>query len=131
MVRAGKRLELVKLEVLVPELRRERDDWRSHVVVSKRTGEIVAGPTELVPEGLEELPQWITSTSTRLSMAMEREDLTLVAELSAQLATGGTKLASARRRCNPGSAIAVVNEPAVQIWSARREDRRGVQPTQQ
>ena len=38
-------------------------------------------------------------------MAMEREDVALVAELSAQLAAGGTKLASAKRRCNLGSAI--------------------------
>ena len=42
----------------------------------------MADPTILIPEALEELPQW-------MSMAMEREDLALVAELSAQLAAGG------------------------------------------
>ena len=42
---------------------------------SKRAGEVVADPTVLVPEALEELPQWITSTFARMSMAMEREDL--------------------------------------------------------
>ena len=65
-------------------------------------------PSELVPEALEELPQCITSTCARMSMAVEREDLALVVELSAQLATGGMKLASAKRRCNPGSAVVVM-----------------------
>ena len=78
-----------QLEAMVSELRRERDDLRSHSATSKRAGEVVADPTILIPEALEELPQWITSTSARMSMAMEREDLALVAELSAQLAAGG------------------------------------------
>ena len=41
-------------------------------------------------------------------MAMEREDLALVAKSSAQSAIGGMKLASAKRRCNPGSALVVM-----------------------
>ena len=94
-----------QLEAMVSELRRERDDLGSHSSASKRAGEVASDPTVLVPEAFEELPQWITSTSARMSMAMEREDLALVAELSAQLAAGGMKLSSAKRRCNPGSAI--------------------------
>ena len=78
-----------QLEAMVSELRRERDDLRSHDATSKRAGEVVADATILIPEALEELSQWITSTSARMSMAMEREDLALVAELSAQLAAGG------------------------------------------
>ena len=97
-----------QLEALVAELRKERDDLRSHSAAPKRAGEVPLDPSELVPEALEELPQWITSTSARMSMAMEREDLALIAELSAQLATGGMKLASAKRRCNPGSALVVM-----------------------
>ena len=93
-----------QLEAMVSELRRERSDLRSHSATSKRAGEVVADATVLVPEALEELPQWITSTSARMS-AMEREDLALVAKLSAESAAGGMKLASAKRRCNPGSAI--------------------------
>ena len=96
------------LEALVAELRKERDDLRSHSAASKRGGEVPLEPSELVPEALEELPQWITSTSARMSMAVEREDLALVAELCAQLATGGMNLASAKRRCNPGSALVVM-----------------------
>ena len=96
-----------QFEAMVAELRRERGDLRTNVAVSKRAGEVAADPTKLVLEVLEELPQWITSTSATMPMAMEREDLALVAELSAQLAAGGMKLASAKRRCNPGSAIAV------------------------
>ena len=38
-------------------------------------------------------------------MAIKREDLALVAEFSAQLVAGGTKLDSANKRCNLGSAI--------------------------
>ena len=90
-----------QLEAMVAELR--RDDLRSHSAASKRAGEVAADPTVLVPEAHEELLQWITSTSARMLMAMEREDSALVAELSAQLAAGMMKLASAKRRCNPGS----------------------------
>ena len=95
-----------QLEAMVAKLRKQRDDLLSNSAASKRVGETPLDPSELVPETLEELPQWITSTTARMSMAMEREDLALVAELSAQLVTGGMKLASGKRRC--GSALAVV-----------------------
>ena len=78
-----------QLEAMVSEFRREREYLRSHSGTSKRAGEVVVDPTTLIPEALEELPQWITSTFLRMSMAMEREDLALVADLSAQLAAGG------------------------------------------
>ena len=92
------------LEALVAELRRERDDLRSNGASSKRAGEVGPDRSDVVPEALEELPRWITSTSARTAMAAEREDVALVAELSAQLAAGGSKLASAKRRCSQQSA---------------------------
>ena len=48
-----------QLEAMVSELCRERDDLRSHSATSKRAGEVVADPTILIPEALEDLLQWI------------------------------------------------------------------------
>ena len=93
------------LEALVAELRRERDDLQSNGAASKRAGEVGPDRSDVVPKALEELPRWITSTSARMAMAAAREDVALVAELSAQLAAGGSKLASAKRRCSQQSAI--------------------------
>ena len=53
------------LEVLVAELRRERDDLRSNGGASKRAGEVGPDRSDVVPEALEELPRWITSTSAQ------------------------------------------------------------------
>ena len=75
-----------QFDAMVAELRKERDDFRSHSAASKRAGEVAVDLSGLVSEALEELPQWITSTSTRMSMAMEREDLAFVAKLFPQLA---------------------------------------------
>ena len=96
------------LEAMVAELRRERDDLRAAGAVPKRGSVPTVEPKDPIPDSLDELPQWITSTSARLSLAVQREDVVLVAELSSQIAAGGLKLASAKRRCNMGSAIAVV-----------------------
>ena len=95
------------LEALVAELRRERDDLRSNGAASKRAGEVGPDRSDVVHEVLEELPRWITSTCARVAMAAEREDVALIAELSVQLAAGGSKLASAKRRCSQQSAIVV------------------------
>ena len=89
------------LEALVAELRRERDDLRSKGAASKRAGEVGPDRSDVVPEGLEELPRWITSISARMAMAAEREHVALVAELSAQLAAGGSKLASCKEEMQP------------------------------
>ena len=47
------------------QFRRARGDLRSHSASSKRAGEVAADPTISIPEALEELPQWITSTGCR------------------------------------------------------------------
>ena len=96
------------LEALVARLRRERDDLRSNGTAAKRAGEVGPDMSDVVPEALEELPRWITFTSARMAMAAEREDVALVAELSAQLAAGGSKLASAKRRCRCSQQLAIV-----------------------
>ena len=77
------------LEALVAELRRERDDLRSNGAASKRVGEVGPDRSDVVPQALEELPRWITSTSARMAMAVEREDLDLAAEMSAQFQQEG------------------------------------------
>ena len=58
---------------MVSELRRKKDDLRSHIATSSERARLWH-LTILIPEALEELPQWIMSTSARMSMAMEREE---------------------------------------------------------
>ena len=54
-------------------------------------------------------------------MAAEREDVALVAELSVQLAAGGSKLAMAKRRCSQQSASSFWGDQAVEIRVARSQ----------
>ena len=109
------------LEALVAELRRGRDDLRSNGAASKRAGEVGPDRSDVVPEASEELPRWITSTSARMAVAAEREDVALVAELSVQLAAGGSKLAMAKRRCSQQSASSFWGDQAVEIRVARSQ----------
>ena len=63
------------LEALVAELRRERDDLRSKRSRVEASREVGPDRSDVVPEALEELPRWITSTSARMAIAAGRETL--------------------------------------------------------